>query len=93
MGGEKLWWTWGMAGRGTSANGTLVGSPSTGEGWNSSADQDTVGGSGNDTWTSGSASGSERDLVVMIITAVVLCLLILATVVGEHSSFTFVYYT
>ncbi|XP_046467399.1 5-hydroxytryptamine receptor-like isoform X1 [Neodiprion pinetum] len=83
MGGEKLWWTWGMGGRGTSTNGTLVGSQTVGEAWNGSVEHDAVAGGGNDTWTTGSASGNDRDLVVMIVTATILCLLILITVIGN----------
>ncbi|XP_048505316.1 5-hydroxytryptamine receptor-like isoform X2 [Athalia rosae] len=86
MGGEKLWWTWGMAGRGTSTNGTLIigsssGSPA--ESWNGSAEQDAVSVSGNDTWNDPGTERTQHDIVVMIITATVLCILILTTVIGN----------
>ncbi|XP_015605162.1 5-hydroxytryptamine receptor [Cephus cinctus] len=85
MGGERLWWTWGMAVRGTAPNSSLP-ITSLGSNWNGTAEQEAaINRTENSTWNPSSPihPGSEHDLVVMIVIATILSLLILITIVGN----------
>ncbi|XP_066588179.1 5-hydroxytryptamine receptor-like isoform X2 [Prorops nasuta] len=74
MFGEKLWWTWGMAARDFTLNASLM-LPD----WNRTVEN----GTGNTTWTAGNLSRSDHDFIVMVVTATILGILILATIVGN----------
>ncbi|XP_033219459.1 5-hydroxytryptamine receptor-like isoform X2 [Belonocnema kinseyi] len=83
MGGERLWWTWGMAARGTVPNTSLL-VASAGYIWNGSAEQEVYNGTENATSTFiGNFTEVQRDLVLMIVTASFLGLLILSTIIGN----------
>ncbi|XP_043270642.1 5-hydroxytryptamine receptor-like isoform X2 [Venturia canescens] len=97
MGGERLWWIWGMAGRGTVPNTSLLvdsdgdGVVGVGDGpWNMTEQESFNGTSGNS--TSGNFSSwpsddnffaANHDLIVAIVTASILSLVILFTIVGN----------
>lgn len=88
MGGEKLWWTWGMAARGTVPNTSLL-VASAGSLWNGSAEQEAYNGTVNATSTFiGNFTEVQRDLVLMILTASFLGLLILSTIIGMYKIIT-----
>lgn len=90
MGGERLWWTWGMAGPTVPNTSLLLYSSGSGDPWNGTeqdAFNETGGnssGNGNGSlWPAeGSPLGAER-LIQSIAIAIVLTLIILFTVVGE----------
>lgn len=83
MGGERLWWTWGMGGRSATPNTSFLVYSVSGE-WNESMEYDAANrsrawpGEGNY-----SAANFQYDVFIMIVTASVLGLVILATVIGE----------
>ncbi|XP_044019404.1 5-hydroxytryptamine receptor-like [Aphidius gifuensis] len=87
MGNEKLWWTWGMADRGTIVNSSLL-LYSTDDIWNVTINQDIYNHTANITWqTDGSPSNStttfDQELIISIVIGAVLCLLILITIIGN----------
>lgn len=95
MGNEKLWWTWGMADRGTIVNSSLL-LYSTDDIWNVTINQDIYNHTANITWqTDGSPSNStttfDQELIISIVIGVVLCLLILITIIGK-STIIYVFY-
>ncbi|XP_043466722.1 5-hydroxytryptamine receptor-like isoform X1 [Leptopilina heterotoma] len=82
MGGEKFWWTWGMA-RGTVPNTSLL-IASEGTFWNASTEQEAFNVTGNLTWYNpGNFSEEKHDFLLMIVTASFLALLILITIIGN----------
>ena len=93
MGGERLWWTWGMAGRGTVPNASLLIYTSSGGHLGNDTDRDAFNGTnGNSSnyniWPANEGPlGGDQDLIVSVVTASVLILVILITVLGELISF------
>lgn len=88
MGGERLWWTWGMAGRGMSPNITSLLVYSTYGIWNDTSDQEAFNATGNSSWptnenSSTTPSTTDHDFVISIVIASILSLIILITVVGK----------
>lgn len=82
MGGERLWWTWGMA-RGTVPNTSLL-IASAGTFWNASEEQEVYNATENLTASNpGNFSEEKHDFLLMIVTASFLALLILITIIGK----------
>lgn len=79
MGGEKLWWTWGMAGHSTGSNKSLV-VYSTYEIWNDTINPELFNETRNLTCPT---TASDRDFIIGIVVAAILSLVILITVVGK----------
>ena len=85
MGGEKLWWTWGMQARSTYINESWL--ASTVLTWNDSALLNSTNSTGNDSCLEdlriNKFNDSHYDLLFTILLAVVLIFLILATIIGK----------
>ncbi|KAH0552636.1 hypothetical protein KQX54_013574, partial [Cotesia glomerata] len=77
MGGERLWWTWGMAGHSSGANKTLAVYP-TYEIWNETINQELFNETRNLTCP---PAASDRDFIIGIAVAAILSLVILITVI------------
>ncbi|XP_074113808.1 5-hydroxytryptamine receptor-like isoform X1 [Cotesia typhae] len=80
MGGERLWWTWGMAGHSTGANKTTLVVYPTYEIWNETINQELFNETRNLTCP---PAASDRDFIIGIAVAAILSLVILITVIGN----------
>lgn len=82
MGGEKTWWTWTVASRGSLENGSYTLFPI--NPWNNSfLIEDAFNLSSNGTWPDEFLVTGRFDLLLTILTATVLGALILITIIGE----------